>query len=250
MTVTTSRAAKELEERGEDELVLAAIRYTGPNSTYNSPALQNQGGLPTHAPLQGRNGRPGPWKVVLIPSKSVGYFEKHSDLEIAYDRETVATAFLEKNTLPSNVFGDRIDSYVQERVLDRLGIERVPRTTEGIREELAEIAGADVDPGEEAGVDTFDYDLTRSELWSVAKVFDPPFTWNEMQSTEAEEFLLEQDPTVVRRLIGQLRQGEDPSLEALGEDVQADLEAADEAEAEAEEDETDGEDSDADNGGE
>lgn len=219
MTVAHTRTNQELEDEGEDELTVAAVRYTGPQSVYNTNALRTQGYFPSIGVLQGGpDGRPGPWTVALIPSKRLGYYERHRDLEIAYDKETVAEALVEKNTLPSPVFGPGEDPEVRERVLDLLELDVLPRTSEGIREELAEIAGEEVDPGEEAAEDQFDYDLTRSELWSVAKPLDPPFEWNGMGVTEAEEFLMEQDSDTVRRLVNQLKQGEDPSLEDEGGD--------------------------------
>lgn len=218
MTVIDTKSNHELEENGEDELTVAAIRYTGPQSIYNSNSLTTQGSFPSLGVLQGGPGdEPGPWKVALVPSKRTGFYENHNDLEIKYDPETIAAAFLEKNTLPSPVFGPNSDPDIRERVLDKLDIERLPRRAEGIREELAEIAGTDVDPGEEAEHQEFPYDLTRSELWSVAKPLDPPFDWNSMATTEAEEFLMEQDDAVVRRLVNQLQNGEDPTLEDEGE---------------------------------
>lgn len=214
MTVAHTASNQELEDEGEDELTVAALRYTGPQSVYNTSALQNQGYFPSVGVLQGGPGdEPGPYTVALIPSKRLGYYENHRDLEIDYSKETVAEALIEKNTLPSPVFGPNEDPNIRERVLDLLELDSLPRTDEGIREELAEIAGEEVDPGEEAGEEQFPYDLTRSELWSVSKPLDPPFDWNGLKVTEAEEFLLEQDSDTVRRLVNQLKQGEDPSLE-------------------------------------
>lgn len=214
MTIAHSRQNQELEDEGEDELVLTALRYTGHKSIYNATALRDHG-LASLATLQGRPGdQPGPWIIALLPSRELGYFENHADIEVAYDRETIAAACLEKNQLPSPVFGDSVNPGVQDRVLDTLGIERLPRRAEAIREDLAEIAGTDVDPGEEAEAEEFPYDLTRSELWAVSKPFDPPYEWNEMRTTEAEEFLLEQDADAVRSVVHQVQNGaEDPTLD-------------------------------------
>jgi len=223
MTVAHTSSNQELEDEGEDELTVAALRYTGPNSVYNANALRNQGYFPSMGVLQGGPaGEPGPWVVALLPSKRLGYYERHNDLEIAYERETIASAFLEKNTLPSPIFGRNYDPNIRERVLDLLEIDTLPRDTEGIRELLAEIAGVDQDPGEEAERQEFPYDLTRSELWAVSKPLDPPFDWNGMQTTEAEEFLMEQDSDTVRTLVNQLKQGEDPSLEDADADEDTD----------------------------
>lgn len=220
MTVVHTRQNQELEEEGEVELVPAALRYTGSKSVYNSGALRDQGGLPSLAPLQGGpGGEPGPWVVGLFPSRRLGYLENHADLEVAYDRETISEAFLEKNHLASEVFGPDIDRNVQDRFLDLLEIDQLPRQSDAIRELLAEIAGADVDPGEEVEVEEFGYDLTRSELWAISKPFDPPFEWNGMGVTEAEEFLMEQDDGAVRRLVRQLNEGvENPTLEDESDD--------------------------------
>ena len=214
MTIAHTSSNQELEDEGEDELTVAALRYTGPQSVYNTTALQNQGYFPSVGVLQGGpNGEPGPWVVALIPSKRLGFYETHRDLEIDYSQEAVAEALVEKNTLPSTVFGPNEDPNVRDRILDLLEMDTIPRTNEGIREQLAEIAGEEVEPGQEAEEDGFDFDLTRSELWSVAKPLDPPFDWNGLKVTEAEEFLQEQDDDTVRRLVNQLKQGEDPSLE-------------------------------------
>lgn len=234
MTVAHTQSNQELEDEGEDELTVAALRYTGPQSVYNANALRSQGYFPSMGILQGGpDGAAGPWTVALIPSKRLGYYERHRDLEIAYDRETVATAFLEKNTLPSPVFGRNYDPNVRERVLDLLEIDQLPRQSDAIRERLADIAGVDQDPGEEAEAQEFPYDLTRSELWAVSKPLDPPFDWNGMQTTEAEEFLMEQNSDTVRTLVNQLKQGEDPSLE------DADEEEVAEADADADDEDTD-----------
>lgn len=214
MTVVHTRNNQELEDEGEDELVPAALRYTGQKSVYNSPALRDQGGLPSLAALQGGPGEePGPWVIALFPSRRLGWLENHNDLEVAYDRETIAEAFLEKNHLASEVFGPEIDRNVQERFLDLLEIDQLPRQADAIRERLAEIAGEEVDPGEEVEVEEFGYDLTRSELWAISKPFDPPYEWNGMGVTEAEAFLMEQDDGAVRRLVHQLNEGVDnPTL--------------------------------------
>lgn len=213
MTIVHTQSNQDIEDEGRDELTVAAVRYTGPQSVYNANSLTQQGFWPSTAPLQGGQDGPGPWVVALLPSKRTGFYENHSDLEIAYGRETIASAFLEKNNLPGPVFGPNQNADLADRILDKLQLERLPRRAEGIREELADIAGEDQDAGKEAEAQTFDYDLTRSELWSVSKPLDPPFDWNGMQTTDAEEFLMEEDDETVRRLVNQLRQGEDPSLE-------------------------------------
>lgn len=223
MTVVHTRQNQELEDEGEDELTLSTIRYTGNQSVYTAPALQDHG-LPYMGTFQGGpNGEPGPWIVTLIPSRELGYFENHADLEIRYDKETIAEACLEKNTLPSNVFGNSVNQNLQDRVLDVLGIERLPRRAEAIREDLAEIAGIDQeDAGEEAEVQEFPYDLTRSELWDASKPFDPPYEWNGMGVTDAEDFLMEQDDAQVRRVVRQIQNGEDPSLDETTDDTDGD----------------------------
>lgn len=220
MTVAHTRSNQELADEGEDELTPSAVRYTGPQSVFNATALRNQGYFPSQGVLQGAAGDDGagPWKVALIPSKRLGFYETHHDLEIAYDPETIAAAFLEKNTLPSVVFGRNYNEQIRERMLDLLEIDALPRETEAVREALAEVAGADQAAGAEAEKEEFDYDLTRSELWAVAKPLDPPFGWNGMQTTDAEEFLLEQDAGTVRRLVNQLRSGDDPSLDTADDD--------------------------------
>lgn len=231
-----TRTNQELEDEGEDELVVAALRYTGSQSVYNAPALRDQGYFPSHGVLQGAPDGPGPWTVALFPSKRLGFFETHQDLEIAYDPATIAEAFLEKNTLPQNIFGANVNQHVQDRVLDKLGLDVLPRDSQAVREELAEVAGDDVDAGEEAEEENFDYDLTRSELQNAAKPFDPDFHIGHAKSTELEEFLLEQDDSKVRSVVQQVQNGEDPALD----ESETESETETESESDGETDETDG----------
>lgn len=229
---------EELEAEGRDELTLAALRYTGHRSIFNDEALGRQGNFPSSAALSGGvDEEPGPWKLARIPSRNLGWFETHADLEIAYDPETIAKAILEKNYLPPEVFGANFDPALREEVFDLLDIKQPKMTAEAYREELADVAGVD-DPGEE--VESFtgpDYDLTRSDLQSVAGAFEPDFNIAHAKNTDLEDFLREQDQTAVRSRIDQVEAGEEPDPYTGNSDGDGD------AEDDADEDEEAGGDS-------
>lgn len=211
MAVISTKRNEELEAEGEDELTLAVVRYTGSRSIYNDEALGRQGNFPSGAALNGGpNGEPGPWKFPLIPSRNLGWFETHNDLEIAYGAEAVASALLERNFLPPNVFGANFDPDLRDRVFELVGIEQPKMSAEGYREVLSEVAGVD-DPGEEVTQSTGpEYDLTRSELQKVTGAFPNDLHLGRAQTTDMEDFLRSQDQTAVRARIEQVQAGEKP----------------------------------------
>ncbi|UTF55989.1 hypothetical protein [Natronosalvus rutilus] len=234
--ISTTRN-EELAAEGHDELTLAALRYTGPRSIYNDEAMGRQGNFPSSAALSGGNGgEPGPWKLAQIPSKNLGWFENHNNLEIAYDPETIAEAILEKNYLPSDVFGANFNPELRKRVFDHLGIDGPKMEASAYREELAEIAGVD-DPGEE--VTSFsgpDYDLTRSELQSVAGAFETDFNIAHAKNTDLEDFLREQDQQAVRSRIDQVQAGKEPDPYTGSDDADGDADSEADADADEEAD--------------
>lgn len=247
MGFISTKRNEELEAEGRDELTLASVRYTGRRSIYNDEALGRQGNFPSSAALSGGNGdQPGPWKLVLIPSRNLGWFETHADLEIAYGRETMAEAILEKNYLPPRVFGANFNTDLRDRVFDHLGIDQPRRTAADYREVLAEIAGVD-DPGEETtSFEGPDYDLTRSELQKVTGSFPNDLHLGRANTTDMEDFLREQDQSAVRDRIDQVQRGEEPEPytgDADDSDDEAEEADAGEDDAEAEDE---GGDSDAD----
>lgn len=211
MGFLSTKRNEELAEEGVDELTLAALRYTGSRSIYNDEALGRQGGFPSTAALSGGPaGEPGPWKLARIPSRNLGWFETHTDLEIAYGAETIAEATLEKNYLPPQVFGASFDPELRDEVFDKLGIDQPRRTAEAYRELLADIAGID-DPGEEVTQSTGpEYDLTRSELQTVVGAFPNDMHLGRANTTDMEDFLREQDQGAVKARIEQVQAGEEP----------------------------------------
>lgn len=190
MTVKASARHFDLEDDGEAELVLAVVTYVGPRTMYHDSAVRNQGNWPSYGPFQ--NGAP---QVGFIPDRSLGWWESHADFEIEYSDAAIAEAFLGQNFLAPEVFGNKVSPDVQDRVLDKLGLEYVPRNSKEIRQELAEIAGldGDVDAGED---DTFEQELldyTRSELQGIVGELDEEYPDNlgNAKKTEMAEWLAE-----------------------------------------------------------
>ena len=205
MTIKTNRDQQELEADGEDELTLAAVTYTGSQSVYNASATRQQGGWPA---TSGFNA--GVTEVALIPSKRLGFWERHEDFEIDYDDASLAAAFLEKNYLPPRVFGADVDRDLRDRVLDFLGID-VKRNAAAYREALAEVAGPDVEAGEdtdphETRQSDFD-DAKRSTLQRAAEAHGR----SDVDSAGREEladYLAEQDDDDVDATIDSIQSGE------------------------------------------
>lgn len=166
MTVKTSQNHIDLADEGDAELVLVAVTYVGDRSIYRDTAAQNQGNWPSYGSFL-----PGAPQVALLPDRSLGWWENNANFEVDYSPEGIAEAFLEKNFLAPEVFGNRITPEVQDRVLDKLGMDHVPRNEAEIRKKLAEIAGIDQDEALEDVNEESDFEsqlageaYTRSEL--------------------------------------------------------------------------------------
>lgn len=146
MPIIASQRHLDDEADGDRELELVAITYVGSRSVYNSTSLRTQGHWPSYAPFQR-----GDTKVAWVPDEGLGYFERHADFEVEYGEEAIAKALLAENYLDPGVFSAGSGGRMRQRVLDELGIDSLPTTADGIRQALADIAGEEADPGEEAG---------------------------------------------------------------------------------------------------
>lgn len=202
MTVKASANHFDTEAAGDAELELVVVTYVGPRSMYHDNAVRNQGNWPSYGPFQ--NGVP---QVGFMPDRSLGWWESHADFEIEYSTEAIAKAFLQHNFLAPDVFGSRVSPEVQERVLDKLGMEYVPRNGDEIRQELAEIAGVD-EPGEESEpMESFEHELnndyTRSELQNIVGEVDEEYDedLSGAKKTEMATWLSELDESDVRTAI-------------------------------------------------
>lgn len=177
MTVKTSQNHIDLENEGDAELVLVAVTYIGNKSVFRDTAVQNQGNWPSYGSFS-----PGSPQIALIPDRSLGWWETNANFDVDYSAEGIAEAFLEKNFLAPEVFGNRITPEVQDRVLDKLGMDHVPRNEAEIRKELASIAGIDEDEAVEDVQEEMDFEsqlageaYTRSELKDAcAELRDSP----------------------------------------------------------------------------
>lgn len=170
MVIKSSERHFNDEADGKRELVLVAVTYTGARSRWQDNAARTQG----HWPSYGGFNQDVP-EVAFLPDEGLGYFESHRDFEVSYAEEDIAAALLEKNFLAPEVFSVGAGGgESRQRVLDALGIERIPATEEGIREELTEVAALDEDPGDSAQVTLADEladpddGHTRSELKAAA----------------------------------------------------------------------------------
>jgi len=144
MPIVASQRHLDDEADGERALELVAITYVGSRSVYNSTSLRTQGHWPSYAPFQR-----GDTKVAFVPDEGLGYFERHADFEVEYGREAVAQALLDENYLDPQVFSAGRGGEMRQRVLDVMGIESLATTSQGIREQLADIAGVE-ETGEES----------------------------------------------------------------------------------------------------
>ena len=148
MPVLSTREHREREadtpSQGDDawNRELVAVRYVGSQSAYRNQAVRNQGGWPGKGNFQN-----GQWYVALVPEENLGWWESHADFEIGYDDGTIAESFLNENYLPTEVFSNRANGRLRERVFDHLGLDAA-MDEEGYREQLRELAGIDEDEDE------------------------------------------------------------------------------------------------------
>lgn len=170
MTVKASQRHFDQAADGKLEVELVVVTYVGRRSSYQSTATRTQGYWPSYAGFQ--QGIP---EVAFVPDKGLGYFESHQDFEVEYSAAAVAGALLDKNYLAEEVFSAGIGGPMRDRVLEHLEMERLPSTTEGIREELTKVAGLEEDPNGEDPLEFSaelcdpDEGYTRSELKEAAR---------------------------------------------------------------------------------
>lgn len=177
----TNRLAQE----GRVETALIGLRYTGPKSAVPANQPRQQGGWPGQQAFQGgppvdraEDGRvlerePGPMQIGINPDwlddsvegGSLTGLEALPDFEVIYEPEELAARLLEANFLPPAAFGSPADTSggrvapdfeIREAVFDHLGLEdrgSGPGSHERYREQLAELAGIDLDADAEAAVD-------------------------------------------------------------------------------------------------
>lgn len=149
----------DLEEEGRCNVVLIAVRYTGPRSSVPADRYRNDAAWPGNSALQARgdygNFDPGPPQGALIPdwtddeteNRTVEALEADADIDVFYTKRDIARAMLETNYLDPNVFGRGYDDRVREKVLEFLDIDYEGTDETTFRAELREVAG--IEAGEE-----------------------------------------------------------------------------------------------------
>lgn len=186
-TVHTHPKHHKLEEEGEVELVLIALRYTGGRTIENTPQIQERGGW--QGPVRWN---PGQERIGFVPDwaaesleqgRNVANIERMGKFEVIYDPAEIAEILLKKNYLPPNVFGQAHDRKVRTRFFEEMGME-----PEGIvydradeepyRQQLREIAGIEVDDDKQAEDAARSFgteiqnDYPRSDVEVAAEILD------------------------------------------------------------------------------
>jgi len=228
---------RDFETEDRVETVIVGLRYTGPRSSVPPREPRRRGGWPGEAPFQGgpiterdADGRvverePGPLQVGINPDwlddtvegGTITGLEGLSDFAVIYDREAIAAALLERNYLPSAVFGTPADQAggqrrepefgVRRQVFDFFGLEDTgsgPGSHERYREQLATVAGVDISDDEDAvpadRVSTLQAEHTRAELRAAAETLrdEPGDITLDSGKSEFAEWLAQQDRGAVR----------------------------------------------------
>jgi hypothetical protein len=167
----------EWEQQGDAELVFVGLRYTGNRSIENTPALKTRGAWqgPTRwNPGQVRFGLVPDWANAdaVEQGRNVANIEAMGNFDVIYDPAEIAEILLDKNYLPTNVFGQGHDRYVRRKVFEHMGIEDegiiyydddTPDAEEPYLAQLRAIAGVDPEDAAEAAEDT-----SRSEGSRIA----------------------------------------------------------------------------------
>lgn len=132
------------EEEHDEDLVLVSVTYVGSHQTYTDNAVRTQGYWPSYGGFTR-----GVAEVAFVPDRGLGYYENRSDFEVSYAKEDIAEAMLERNYLAPEVFSTGAGGgEVRRRVLDKLGIQALETTSDGIREQLRGVAGVEGDDDE------------------------------------------------------------------------------------------------------
>jgi len=152
MVIKASQRHFDDEEESDESLELVAVTYVGGRQHYLDNAVRQQGYWPSYGGFTR-----GITEVAFVPDRGLGFFENHADFEIEYTREAIAEALLDKNYLAPEVFqAGAGGGEERSRILDKLGIEKVETTNEGIREQLADAAGLEEDPGSDTALSLAD----------------------------------------------------------------------------------------------
>jgi len=193
----------ELEQEGRVETALIGLRYVGQKSSIAPNKARDQGGWPGNQTFQGgdvvernEDGRvverePGPVQIGLNPDwlddsvegGSLAGLEALPDFEVIYDEATLAQAMLDSNYLPPAIFGSPGDQTGGQRTAPDFEIRESvfnffdgledrgsgPGSHQMYREQLAEIAGIDVDEEDDSPTDSqreqqYVQNNTRDEL--------------------------------------------------------------------------------------
>lgn len=210
----------ELEEEGQCNLVLVAIRYTGPRSSIAVDRFREEAAWPGGSPLQagpkegdGDERLPGPAQGALVPDwtddetedRTVTVLEAHPDIEVLYTPESIAQAMLEANYLDPNVFGQGFDGDLRDRVFEHLGLQDVGVRNEAeYRAQLREIAGIEADDEaikdesrDDARVTEYRQEYTRQELITAAAILGNEDA-EELGKIELATYLADQPRQAVR----------------------------------------------------
>jgi len=167
----------ETEEKEDFEHELVAIRYVGPNRRYSNSSTVTQGRYPTNQDFVRDS-----WYVAFVPEatpeadpgEGLAWFERSSAFEVSYEPATIARILVEKyegeieagGPFPGNDFGG-----FRPRVYDALGLKSEAEAGATIAEQLAELAGTDVEAEVEDvdPVDLFVEEYDRGELKDLVK---------------------------------------------------------------------------------
>ena len=217
MSIHTNANFEDAEEEGRTELVLAAVTYVGERSTYNSEGMRSQGGYPSLGGFQ-----QGGTQLVRLPSEHLGWWERNSSFEIAYDEESIARVLLDSNYIPEQIVGPGFDPKLRDVLHEKLGIEAAANE-EGYREQLLEIVGEEAEEKAEeedtvSRAEQLAADVERSVLVKVAGTYDDADEYldeldkssvSHLAQMELGEFLAGKDDTAVNERIDRVRIGED-----------------------------------------
>ena len=219
MTVHSENRTEQLENEGRVTTEVIGLRYTGPEPSVPPRQPREQGGWPGVTPFQGgSDGEPGPIQIGVCPDwlddktvsgGNLGGLEALPNWEVIYDRERLAQALLERNYLPPVIFGGEGRSYepgLREKVFTKLGLDDVgvcPAAEEDYREQLAEIAGAELSPDdgtEDSGrVATYRQDHSRQVLLGAAEELD--LDVDSVRKQDVAEALAGEDAAAVREAL-------------------------------------------------
>ena len=185
--IHTHKKHHDLEEQGDIELVLVALRYVGGRTIENTPQLHQRGGWMGSVrwnPNQTRVGFVPDWAADGIEQgRNVSNIESMGKFEVVYDPAEIAEILLSKNYLPVNVYGQSHDRRVRRRFFEEMGIDNPPgvlypdEDDSEARNQLRELAGIEPDDDNKQTKDAaksfgaqIKDDYPRSEVESAAEI--------------------------------------------------------------------------------